>query len=382
MKHDISYIGLVAPLCAVRPQQWFQILINKKIVVLTLLVLSIFCISFYKYVHTKPNYGSEEALRRVNDLRVLINNMTSEYFNESFHTKHNNTIDDTLPSINDQHVLVNTEGLNNKNILDGCYHVYLDIGSNIGVQVRKLYEPEKYPNASIHSIFNSQLGTIEKRRKAISEQRKVVCAVGFEPNSHHTKYLKEIESSYNKCGWRVTFLTETAVSDHNGITRFYTDEAYAHLEWGGGILPPDVNNIAVANVTDKTKQKFRNVKLVRLSEFLKNVVGTRNIPTPSSKIYPPKVLVKMDIEGSEVDVIPDLIFSGGLQYINIIMVEWHERLEKLPERKMAKRRLESVLKLLSDYSQNMKDHGGKFDFKLVIIDDETYATSKFDLPNC
>ena len=42
--------------------------------------------------------------------------------------------------------------------------------------------------------------------------------------------------------------------------------------------------------------------------------------------------MKMDIEGSEVDVIPDLIFTGGLQFINSIMVEWHERLEKLTER--------------------------------------------------
>ena len=28
-----------------------------------------------------------------------------------------------------------------KNDLDGCYHVFLDIGSNRGVQPRKLFEP-------------------------------------------------------------------------------------------------------------------------------------------------------------------------------------------------------------------------------------------------
>ena len=43
----------------------------------------------------------------------------------------------------------------NKNMLDGCYHVYLDVGSNIGVQIRKLFEPEKYADAHIHKIFNS-----------------------------------------------------------------------------------------------------------------------------------------------------------------------------------------------------------------------------------
>ena len=50
-----------------------------------------------------------------------------------------------------------------KNILDGCYHVYLDVGSNIGVQVRKLYEPELSPKANVHTIFNSQIGSIEER---------------------------------------------------------------------------------------------------------------------------------------------------------------------------------------------------------------------------
>ena len=32
-------------------------------------------------------------------------------------------------------------------LADGCWHVYLDVGSNIGVQVRKLFEPERYGGA-------------------------------------------------------------------------------------------------------------------------------------------------------------------------------------------------------------------------------------------
>ena len=84
-------------------------LVTREIVVLTLLVLSICCIYYYKYVHTKPNYRSEEALPRINDSRVLINNMMYEYFNESFHTKPNNRRDDALRSIKNQHVLVNNE---------------------------------------------------------------------------------------------------------------------------------------------------------------------------------------------------------------------------------------------------------------------------------
>ena len=90
----------------------------------------------------------------------------------------------------------------------------------------------------------------------------------------------------------------------------------------------------------------------------------------------------MDIEGSEVDVMPDLIFTGGLQYINLLMVEWHERMEILPERKTAQQQLKSIMKTVSNYSQTMKDQGGKFYFNLINLDDETYYTSQFDLPNC
>ena len=30
------------------------------------------------------------------------------------------------------------------NFLDGCAHVYLDVGTNVGVQIRKLYEPFRF----------------------------------------------------------------------------------------------------------------------------------------------------------------------------------------------------------------------------------------------
>ena len=77
-----------------------------------------------------------------------------------------------------------------------CYHVYLDVGSNIGVQIRKLFEPEKYPNAPVNAIFNSNFGKVEERRKIYGEQGNVVCAVGFEPNSHHTKHLTGRSSKF------------------------------------------------------------------------------------------------------------------------------------------------------------------------------------------
>ena len=54
------------------------------------------------------------------------------------------------------------------------------------------------------------------------------------------------------------------------------------------------------------------------------------------QVGPPKVLMKMDIEGSEIDVLPDVLFNGGLGAINGLMVEMkHEWMQKIQARKDA-----------------------------------------------
>ena len=153
------------------------------------------------------------------------------------------------------------KSVTDENFLDGCYHVYLDVGSNIGVQIRKLFEPEKYPHANVHSIFNSHFGNIYQRRN--SKKGGQLCAVGFEPNSHHTSYLKSLESSYTKCGWKVRMMTETAVSDRNGVTQFNSDKNYKKMEWGGNILTHKGKNF---------QKHAQYASLLRLSDFLKYTV--------------------------------------------------------------------------------------------------------------
>jgi len=271
------------------------------------------------------------------------------------------------------------------NPLDGCYHVYLDVGSNVGVQVRKLFEPQHYADAPFVGLFERTFGTTAERTKFQPEVKDTVCAVGFEPNPHHTKILKDIEHAYQKCGWNVNFMTETGVSNKNGYSSFYSDGAMAYKEWGGGILPPDVNNIALAD-----KKSSVQIKLLRLSEYLTQVVAKRKIPNlphdaagSDNQSKAPKVLMKMDIEGSEVDVLPDILFNGGLGAVNGLMIEFHERLEKLEARKAAHQKIETILGGLSDLSKSMQDvNGGAYSFEIVNTDDETYGTSDVKLPTC
>ena len=133
-------------------------------------------------------------------------------------------------------------------------------------------------------------------------------------------------------------MKETGVSNRTGSGTFYSDGADAQNEWGGGILSPAVNNIAL-----ETKKALKPISLVRLSQFLVHVVGKRKLPpsSPEAQQRPPKVLMKMDIEGSEIDVLPDILFNGGLSVIHGLFIEFHRRLEKNPKRQKAHKQVTS-----------------------------------------
>ena len=45
-----------------------------------------------------------------------------------------------------------------QSMFGNCTTFYLDIWSNIGVQVRKLFEPSRYPNAAVLPVFDQYFG--------------------------------------------------------------------------------------------------------------------------------------------------------------------------------------------------------------------------------
>ena len=265
------------------------------------------------------------------------------------------------------------------NILDGCYHIYLDVGSNIGNQIRKLFEPEKYPNAPLLAKFDQYFGAIENRRFSSLKGDSMVCVVGFEPNPVHALYLKELEKAYLRCGWNINVMTATGVSNRNGIAKFYQVKPVG-LNLGGGILPPNLSNIKMKNQGTEIRNENR-VTLIRLADFLEHTVSKRKIPMYDTK-DPPKVVMKMDIEGSEIDVIPDVVLNGGLSLIDLLMVEWHARYERLSSRREAHDQIRQVLKSMSTYGEGLNHDDANSSFRYLDLDDETYQNDKLDFPNC
>ena len=50
-----------------------------------------------------------------------------------------------------------------ENPLDGCLHVFIDLGSNRGLQIRKLYEPNTFPLAPVLPLYQKYFGRPEDR---------------------------------------------------------------------------------------------------------------------------------------------------------------------------------------------------------------------------
>lgn len=61
---------------------------------------------------------------------------------------------------------------------------------------------------------------------------------------------------------------------------------------------------------------------IRLADFIINKVAKRTIPKIDTE-KSPAVVMKVDIEGSELEVLMDFLISGASQYVDKVLVEFH-----------------------------------------------------------
>ena len=181
-----------------------------------------------------------------------------------------------------------------------CTKVYLDVGSNIGVQVRKLFEPSKFPRAPVHRYFDQYFG----------QDRHDVCAIGFEPNPRHSHELRQIEENYRMMGYNVKFFTRTAVvAEPDGVATFHLAPLADNYKAMGSSL--------IKNARTENRAKGKESEAVRTLN-LKRFIQENISPNAT-------VVMKMDIEGAEFTVFPQLLMHGILcQYIDFAFVEWHD----------------------------------------------------------
>jgi len=258
---------------------------------------------------------------------------------------------------------------NPTNELDGCYHVYLDVGSNIGNTVRKVYEPHLFINASFLPIFDKYFGDNNSRQIGGGHS---VCAIGFEPNPKHTKGLKDLQNAYEKCGWKTKFHTKTAAAHSYGLATFYSDADEKNYEWGASIV--------------KSKKAIKPIgvaKMMRLSDYILQKVITRKLPNPlSAEVLEqkPNVVMKLDIEGSELEVLTDLLVTGSLQHIDFISVDYHPlSFSRVDVRRDYIQGLEKALDTITYLSQRLRLNSV---INVKTFDDESYGKVIYPLPEC
>ena len=59
--------------------------------------------------------------------------------------------------------------------------------------------------------------------------------------------------------------------------------------------------------------------MVRIAQYIKDVVATRAVPPGRG---PGAVVMKLDVEGRELEIMADLIMSGALAHLDNIHVDW------------------------------------------------------------
>jgi len=113
--------------------------------------------------------------------------------------------------------------------------------------------------------------------------------------------------------------------------------------------------------------------LIRLSEYVLNVIARRDLGRLPDPSHPPNVLMKLDIEGAEVEVFPDLLITGAIAKINSSMIEWHDHITGPQERRDLMLDLARGAKAVANVTAA---------FHLVDMEDETYYDAWFPAPSC
>ncbi|KAG5180173.1 hypothetical protein JKP88DRAFT_324947 [Tribonema minus] len=249
--------------------------------------------------------------------------------------------------------------------LSQCTGVYFDIGTNVGVQIRKLYEPHLYPGAPVLSLFDETFG---KRRDG-------VCAIGIEPNPDHAPRLKALEKAYAARGWKVVVLTSAAASNAHGQLQF-THEG-ANPVRGDGTRDKELSNRASAfgsRIPGGSSYTVQGIDLPHLVKTVTHRVRRHHADSggSSADADAPKLAMKMDIEGGEEIVIPALVVSGALCELDVAFIEFHGFFGAVPT--PTNINFEDQLpKLVGSYPHCR--------VRIVAMDDETYYDDEQPLPH-
>jgi len=203
-------------------------------------------------------------------------------------------------------------------IADGCRYVYLDVGANIGVHNRFLFEPASYMKKDATAALFDDYFPADRRRPD-------VCAFAFEPSKKHKQRLHDLQKAYERQGWRLTVLPVAAGISNTQLT-FYSNPDPLDLGFGIAGFSNSTHNFG--NHTFKLPDSTPMIiDAIDFASWVNSHIHQRRVPPARLPNDPPEaVLMKMDIEGSEFDVLGKMVASGALCNISAGTIEWHDTL--------------------------------------------------------
>ncbi|KYK59647.1 FkbM family methyltransferase [Drechmeria coniospora] len=128
----------------------------------------------------------------------------------------------------------------------------------------------------------------------------------FEANPYFNTALVQAKEKYTALGIKVTIFPSTVVDIRDGTRTFYLDTVNSAQDfWGSSIY---------ANHPDAVKSKSNGTELsaINLSRWLLMNTLPRDF-----------VIVKMDIEGSEYQILPHMADMSVWTVVDYLLVEWH-----------------------------------------------------------
>ena len=214
-------------------------------------------------------------------------------------------------------------------LADGCRHVFLDVGSNVGLHLRFLMEGESvFPKSQY-----LKWGHFQKYFGPSFAKDPTVCAFAFEPNWKHEAKLRHMVMRLRAGGRRIEVL-HAAASNKPGSITFYHRNGDNSGATGFG-ASPEVT-MCKSSMGKKCSKMENNtytkesLPTIDLAQFVaEEVVGRRIPPVPNgiapSDARPPAIVMKLDSEGAELLILERMLDLCVLCELNFISLEYHPK---------------------------------------------------------
>lgn len=223
----------------------------------------------------------------------------------------------------------------------------MDMGTNVGIQIRKVYEQNYYPRSPIRWHFEDVF---------MDERPENICTIGFEPNTLHVQRLVDLQGAYQKANFPCVIFTTTAVTTYDGNITFYRSKENAHYHEAGA------STIAWDGVFHDNSE---SAVAVDINAFVWEVVHLWKKSQSYSETS--RLVAKMDIEGAEYTVLPHMLAHGSLCHFTELIMEWHSRFFPNATSDI----LDTEKNVL--WATKLAPH---CNFKFIEVDDNTYADGK------